>query len=437
MNNRAGEIMEAELAACQARLADCEAKLAGLINNPNDFIWAIDSHYRLTVMNDNFQDTYRSTYQVELVPGDSVLEIVHPHMSGQWRSLYTRALAGERIVEQHVMGEGERKQFFDVFLHPIKQENRVTGAAVFVRDITAKKQMERQVHQLNQMYEMIIENANVWITVQDCDGCFVIWNQGAEAISGYLQEEVCGNRQIAEKLYPDEEYRLYVERQMNNVRNGHVLDNLYLSVRNKEGEQRILAVNARRIVDETGKCDGISQIAFDITEHDQREKELTSYANTDSLTGVLNRRTGLDALRRMLQIAVQDKTPMCVCYADMNGLKKINDTYGHQEGDAAIMTVANTIIETIRQSDIVCRLGGDEFLMVLGNCTAQSARRVREEIGRRLAAYGQMRGKPYFVSASIGICEYNPVLDETCCAEELLARADRDMYQEKWASVNL
>lgn len=435
MNDQAREGLQAELAACQARLADCEAKLAGLINNPNDFIWAIDSNYCLTVMNDNFQATYRSTYQVELAVGDSVLEIVHPHLAGQWRSLYTRALGGERIVEQHAMDDGDKQQFFDVFLHPIKQGNTVTGAAVFLRDITAKKKIERQVYQLNQMYEMIIENTNVWITVQDCAGGYVIWNQGAEAISGYLQEEVNANPQMAHKLFPDEKYRQYVKRQMDNVRKGQVLDNLYLSIRTKRGEQRILSVNARRIVDEAGQCEGISQIAFDITEHEQREKELTSHANTDSLTGVLNRRAGLDALRRLLQEAVQTNTTMCVCYADMDGLKNINDTYGHSEGDTAILAIANTITATIRQPDMVCRLGGDEFLMVLSNCPLPAARLVRDEIRRRLTAYCQTQGKPYAISASIGLCEYNPLRDETCCAEELLAQADRDMYQEKWASV--
>ncbi|WP_425059132.1 hypothetical protein SCACP_37980 [Sporomusa carbonis] len=414
-------------------LQSCQAKLDGLINNPNDFIWAIDSNYRLTVINDNFRNTYRQTYQVDLVLGSSVLEIVHPHLSGQWRGLYTRALNGERIVEQHVMEEEGKQRFFDVFLHPIKQENVITGAAVFVRDITARRQIERRVYQLSQMYEMIIENANVWITVQNCDGQFVVWNQGAEAISGYLQEEAAGNSQTMAWLYPDDNYRRYVERQVADVINGEDRDNLYISIRTKSGEQRILAVNIRRIVDEDGKCDGVYQIAFDITDRHQREEELKSYANTDSLTGVLNRRAGLEAFRHILHESGKSNQPLCVCYTDMNGLKNINDTYGHQEGDAAIVLLADTIKETIRKSDIICRLGGDEFLVVLRGCSAVAAERIREDILTRLAQYSRMQSKPYVLSASIGICEYIPRRDGKMRAEELLAQADREMYQVKWA----
>lgn len=433
MNTLEIQHLTSELAACRAQLTACEAKLSGLINNANDFIWAIDSSYRLTVINDNFRDTYRETYQVDLVLGDSVLEIVHPHLSGQWRSLYTRALNGERIVEQHVMGDGDTQQFFDVFLHPIKQEQQVIGAAVFLRDITSRKKIERKVHQLSQMYEVIIENANVWITVQDSEGRFVVWNQGAEAISGYLQEEVSADLEISAKLFPDENYRQYVRRQFANILSGQVLDNLYLSIRSKSGEQRILAVNARRIVDEAGNCEGIYQIAFDITERERREKELKSHANTDPLTGVLNRRAGLEALRRLLQEAVAAQTSLYVYYVDMNGLKEINDTFGHQEGDEAIRLLATAISQAVRQTDIICRLGGDEFLLALGNCAPAAAQRVREEIENGLAEYGRIYNKPYTVTASIGICEYNPGRDEAMCAEELLAQADREMYQAKWA----
>lgn len=152
------------------------------------------------------------------------------------------------------------------------------------------------------------------------------------------------------------------------------------------------------------------------------------YAMTDSLTGVYNRRACFDYLNQLVENR-SEETPFSVAFVDADGLKNVNDTFGHTEGDLLIMTICQCIKNNIKASDQLCRLGGDEFLIVLDNANITSAQQIWKRIQAEIDAYNAKQAKPYTISASVGLVEYTPA--KHASIDTLIDEADKKMYAAK------
>lgn len=159
------------------------------------------------------------------------------------------------------------------------------------------------------------------------------------------------------------------------------------------------------------------------------EEELKLFASTDALTNIYNRRSGRLFLEHRCKLSNRDKTKFVICFADVNGLKIINDTYGHNEGDELIITISNILRKSIRESDFVFRLGGDEFIVVFINTDLQNSAILWDRINFSIKLYNSKTKKPYKISVSHGFAEYNPEYPRTI--EQLIAFADEEMYKGK------
>lgn len=159
------------------------------------------------------------------------------------------------------------------------------------------------------------------------------------------------------------------------------------------------------------------------------ENELRALSLVDELTKLYNRRGFMTLAEQQLKVAHRTKKEMALFYADLDDLKKINDRFGHDEGDAALAEAAAIIRDVFRDSDIMARLGGDEFVVlaidVAEGKAASLARRLREKAAARNARPGQ----EYSVSFSLGVARYDP--DKPGVLAELLTQADQKMYQDK------
>lgn len=158
------------------------------------------------------------------------------------------------------------------------------------------------------------------------------------------------------------------------------------------------------------------------------KRKLQNDARTDTLTGLYNRRAGLHILRNKIY-DLHDKRPLSISYLDINNLKKVNDIYGHKEGDFLICEICSIIKDNIRTTDIFCRLGGDEFLIIFDNCTEHQAKKVITKIKIKLSQYTRNSDKNYTFAVSAGICEYNSQLFESI--EAFIENADKKMYVDK------
>ncbi len=159
------------------------------------------------------------------------------------------------------------------------------------------------------------------------------------------------------------------------------------------------------------------------------EDALREMSLVDELTKVYNRRGFMTLAEQQIKVAHRTKKDMSLFYADLDDLKAINDSFGHEEGDAALVEAVEVLRDVFRDSDIIARLGGDEFVVlaidVAEGRVAALARRLRE----RLQARNARAGTPYALSFSLGIVRYDP--GKPCTLTELLILADRKMYQDK------
>lgn len=158
------------------------------------------------------------------------------------------------------------------------------------------------------------------------------------------------------------------------------------------------------------------------------QAELGSLALTDELTGLYNRR-GFEALaERQLKLARRNSRDLFLFFIDLDGLKKINDSFGHREGDLALKHTARILKSTFRESDILSRLGGDEFGALALETAAHSEASIKARLQKYLAA-ANSREPRYAISISIGLTRFdhrNPL-----AFRDLMAKADQAMYQEK------
>lgn len=159
------------------------------------------------------------------------------------------------------------------------------------------------------------------------------------------------------------------------------------------------------------------------------EEELKKLATRDFLTNVYNRRTGLMMLEEEMEKSRIKGLPLTICFIDNNDLKEVNDTYGHGEGDKVIIAICKILKKTLRDIDIICRMGGDEFLLIFPGCTIEEAELIWYRLEYSIKQYNLKNNKPYKVSVSYGFAEYNP--EDNIDIIEFVAIADRRMYQQK------
>jgi diguanylate cyclase (GGDEF)-like protein/PAS domain S-box-containing protein len=193
------------------------------------------------------------------------------------------------------------------------------------------------------------------------------------------------------------------------------------------GETTWVIVNYE-IIDYFGKKSILSGVA-DITEIKKIEDELIKHASIDVLTGVLNRRVGMDIIRKKLEASKKEKEEFSLCFLDIDKLKTVNDEFGHKEGDALITEVCKVVKEQINPKDIVFRYGGDEFIILFDNKRNHEIDRTCERIKNRFIELNKNSYKPYAINASLGVFSYKPELDLTI--EQIIGLADKEMYKKK------
>jgi len=202
---------------------------------------------------------------------------------------------------------------------------------------------------------------------------------------------------------------------------------LELSALRKNGEEFPVALSLSA-VKLKGKWNAVG-IIRDISVQKEAEKKLKKLARFDSLTGCYSRGYGLELLDRQIKLSHRSKSPLLLAFLDIDGFKAINDNFGHNEGDRVLKEVVKLFKSTLREIDIICRMGGDEFLLIFPDNSLKDAPLIRERLNKNLTKLNHSLNKPYKIKLSIGLSEYNP--DNPQAMDELIHMADKRMYEEK------
>jgi diguanylate cyclase (GGDEF)-like protein len=166
-----------------------------------------------------------------------------------------------------------------------------------------------------------------------------------------------------------------------------------------------------------------------LEELENYNEQLSSISQTDELTGLLNRRGFMSQSRHAMGTARRMKKDGVLFFADLDGLKPINDNYGHEEGDNAIKVMASALKKAFRDTDILARLGGDEFTAFTINTTIEMLDTFEKRIDDFINDYNNASGKPYKVAVSIGAVPF--VHTDLTDLETLMNQADIILYQKK------
>lgn len=176
--------------------------------------------------------------------------------------------------------------------------------------------------------------------------------------------------------------------------------------------------------------EAVMEIFQDITERKHLEVKLRSMSLKDDLTKLYNRRGFLELVAQQLKIAERHKKDTGVLFIDLDNMKFINDNFGHREGDVALMTLSVVLKKACRDSDIIARIGGDEFVVFGMGLNRKSSEHLISRIRKELIRYADKKIKlPYVFSVSIGTAYSSPRRPRLIDA--LIEEADRLMYREK------
>ena len=292
-------------------------------------------------------------------------------------------------------------------------------------DITKRKKIEEALYKSQQKFNSIFRNSPEALVYLDEKGTILDANLRFCELFGYSLSEINGRSIDDRMIHPSDRIE---EGKKLSLKGLEGYFNYETIRKKKDGTLFPVSISATPlIIDRQAK--GIIGIYIDITERKQLEKKLKELANFDSLTGSCSRRYGLDLLDRQIKLARRRKTPVLLAYTDIDNFKYINDNFGHEEGDKVLKDVVKLLKSTLREIDIICRMGGDEFLLTFPDSSLKEAPLIKKRLEEKLAQLSRFLKKPYKIGLSIGLSCYDP--DNPQSADELIRIADKKMYEDK------
>jgi diguanylate cyclase (GGDEF)-like protein len=195
----------------------------------------------------------------------------------------------------------------------------------------------------------------------------------------------------------------------------------------KESKQQLenYSRNLEKKVEERTK-----DLEIDVSKRKKAEEQLEKLVRIDSLTGCYSRGYGLELLDRQIKLSRRSKSHLLLAFLDIDGFKAINDTFGHEEGDKVLKSVVKLLKSTLREIDIICRMGGDEFLLIFPENSRQDASLIKERINKNLTKLNHSLKKSYKIEFSVGFSCYDSANPQQPI-DELIRIADKKMYEDK------
>jgi diguanylate cyclase (GGDEF)-like protein/PAS domain S-box-containing protein len=304
-------------------------------------------------------------------------------------------------------------------------------AAVRTREVEATKQMITARVQRDEVFDLY-ERAPCGYHSLDRHGCLVRMNETELGWLGYRWEEVKG-RAMTDLFTPESKAR-FAETFPRFLRDGHVEDVEVVLVR-KDGSTFSASISATTIKDAQDNLVRSRSTVFDITERKRLEARLDQLARTDALTGLSNRRDFIERAEREWQRHRRHAAPLAVLMMDIDHFKSINDHHGHDGGDLVLTEMAKACAAVLRNIDLVARVGGEEFAVMLPDTTIERATEVAERLRQSLASLSVVLPAGHAVSftVSVGLAMYEAA---DAGIDAGLKRADMALYKAKESGRN-
>ncbi|MCP1199620.1 diguanylate cyclase domain-containing protein [Notoacmeibacter sp. MSK16QG-6] len=357
--------------------------------------------------------------------GKTPLEAWPGQAGEQISSKYKTCLSGGKMTTFTDEREGEEAStFLNITLTPLRQpgSESVSHVVTVFQDVTDVMRQKRALREANARLELAIDVI---------DGAF--WH--LDIASGEFTASK-GLAMLADsdpsKPFSGEQWMALIHESdgcaagLETLMSGEVgTMTTYYRITTLTGETRWMRCRRKSVVDETGKVVAVCGVTVDITNEKLREHELEQKSQRDPLTNLCNTRAFDAKLERLAR--EPDGKPFSVAIIDLNDFKPINDNYGHLVGDAVLKEFARRLQDSCRGTDMACRVGGDEFAIVLPGSDKEQAAGVAQRLLRSLGRPFVHEGRTIQMSASIGYAEYGDFDDVL----GMLQAADTMMYEQK------
>lgn len=260
------------------------------------------------------------------------------------------------------------------------------------------------------------------------DGRVLEVNEGFVNITGYLYDEVVGKTTLELLVWDREEDRAAVVDEL--LRQGKV-QGRELYFQKKTGEKITGIFSAEIITINNEKC--VLTSVSDISERKLMEEEIREMSLRDPLTELYNRRGFFTIAEQEMKTANRARRKIHLTFIDCDGLKGINDAFGHEEGDLALRATADILRRTFREADLIARVGGDEFAVLSSYATDVDQEVFSRRLDQHIAEYNIKESRCYKLAMSWGTSVYDP--ESPITFDELMAAADKLMYANKKSKI--
>lgn len=294
-----------------------------------------------------------------------------------------------------------------------------------LHDITNQIRTMSELAKSQADIESILNNMPDVFYRTDMEGTITLISPSCEAAIGYSMEEMLGEKMASFYCQPSDRERI-----VQALQEGHgKARQVEACMRHKDGNPIWVSTNAYIRVDDNNQPIGIEGIARNITDKKRNEERLAELSRIDDLTRLLNRRSFLESAEKMLQVAQRYNRQLSAIMIDLDRFKAINDQYGHQAGDQALIFFADACREAFRKADIIGRMGGEEFAVMVPETGIDAAQEMVNRLRQRL------KEQPFVfqdhtirITLSVGLVTRSPHERDL---ETLLNHADRLLYQAK------
>ena len=404
----------------ELELGKAHSMYRAILGNINDIVLSLDEKGCLTYINPVVEK--KLSYQTEEMIGKPLSLFIHPHAEPDFRENIKRCLSGtQKTFEFRILDKKNQIFYMRFSGRPLVKDGQTIGLTGILIDITEQELSETLLKRAERNYRSIFENALEGIFQSTIDGHFLVANPACARILGYSSPEELITRHLIPNrpYYVNPEIRKEFQTLLQEV---GVVKGFEYEVYRKDGVKIWVSENALAMRDSNGNVLFYEGTLQDITDKKLAEDKIRFLSFYDSLTGVYNRAFFEENLRRMDS---PRQLPISILMGDANGLKLINDAFGHQEGDRFLKEIAAILKGCCRKEDMVARLGGDEFAILL----PRTNHGVSMEITERIKKICKEKSRaPFEVSMALGVATKD---DASKSIEVVLKEAEDRMYRNK------
>jgi diguanylate cyclase (GGDEF)-like protein/PAS domain S-box-containing protein len=396
---------------------------------PACVIVIVDGHFRWA--NPAALELMEADAETDFV-GRAVADLVHPldlhRVEARIRHAVERA-GSNPTTEFRVYTCRGAERVLAMTSKPIEFDGRAAVLAAFL-DMTQRAAMEQRLQETDRNFNRIMDTMQDVFYRTDAHGITRYVCPAVHKVLGYHADEIIGLPAAA--FYPDLSER---DRLVEAIRRDGFVHDFPGRMRRKDGAIIDISISTHALVDERGEFAGVEGIWRDITQRKALERELERLASRDDLTGLPNRRCTLQALEQAIERrgGRREATPLCVLMLDLDHFKRVNDVHGHLVGDQALQHVAAIMQRWSRDGDVLGRLGGEEFLLIVDAADLDTTLDVAERIREAVQGMPPPARPELALTVSIGVAQWH---EGDADASRLLDRVDRAMYAAKNSGRN-